>query len=298
MNLKQIKYFCEVVEEGSAKQAAEKLHIAPTAISMQISDLEMHLGGLLFNRKSRPMQLTSLGKFFYPKAKEILANSVKLVDEAKGIASGEKGWLSIGFTRSTIYSVLPRAIQKFREKYPDIQLDLIEILSEHQVEYLNKGLIHIGISRFIGDYSKEIDLSYTHLFDDPLIAALPKNFLQNKKLKNTAAIFDQLPFISYPKDPNSSFSIQCIEILKLNGAHPTILHEAKEIHTALGLVAAGLGGTLVGQSVAENNRTDLEFIKLSDIAMNAAVFAITTKEMTKTADAFLKDLIKESQSRD
>ena len=298
MNLKQIKYFCEVVEAGSAKKAAEKLHIAPTAISMQISDLEVHLGDLLFDRKSRPMQLTTLGKFFYPKAKEILANSAKLVDEAKGIASGKRGWLSIGFTRSTIYSVLPRAIQQFREKYPDIQLDLIEILSEHQTEYLNKGLIHIGISRFIGYYSKEVDLSYTHLFNDPLIAALPKNYLQNKKLKNTAAIFDQLPFISYPKDPNSSFSKQCIELLKLNGAQPTILHEAKEIHTALGLVAAGLGGTLVGQSVAENNRTDVEFIKLSNVAMNAEVIAITTKEMTKTADAFLKDLIKESQSRD
>ncbi len=298
MNLKQIKYFCEVVEEGSAKKAAEKLHIAPTAISMQISDLEMHLGDLLFDRKSRPMQLTALGKFFYPKAKEILANSVKLVDEAKGLASGKKGWLSIGFTRSTIYSILPRAIQQFREKYPDIQLDLIEILSEHQIEYLNKGLIHVGISRFIGNYSKEPDLSYTHLFNDPLIAALPKNYLQSRMLENTAAIFDQLPFISYPKDPNSSFSKKCIEILELNGAHPSILHEAKEIHTALGLVAAGLGGTLVGQSVAENNRTDVEFIKLSNIEMNAEVFAITTKEMTKTAEAFLKDLMKESQSRD
>jgi hypothetical protein len=64
------------------------------------------------------------------------------------------------------------------------------------------------------------------------------------------------------------------------------------------LVAAGLGGTLVGQSVAENNRTDVEFIKLSNIEMNAEVFAITTKEMTKTAEAFLKDLMKESLSRD
>jgi len=298
MNLKQIKYFCEVVEEGSAKKAAEKLHIAPTAISMQISDLELHLGDLLFDRKSRPMQLTSLGKFFYPKAKEILANSAKLVDEAKGIASGKKGWLSIGFTRSTIYSILPRAIQQFRLQYPDIQLDLIELLSEHQIEYLNKGLIHIGISRLIGDYSKEVDLNYTHLFNDPLIAALPKNYLQNKKLKNTAAIFDQLPFISYPKDPTSSFSKKCIEILESSGAHPTIFHEAKEIHTALGLVAAGLGGTLVGKSVAENNRADVEFIKLSNVEMNAEVFAITTKEMTKTAEAFLKDLKKVSQVKD
>jgi hypothetical protein len=297
MNLKQIRYFCEVVEQGNSKKAAEKLHIAPTAISMQISELEVLLGDLLFDRKSRPMQLTALGKFFYPKAKELLNNSNKLIDETKGLASGKKGWLSIGFTRSTIYSVLPRAIQNFKAQYPDIQLDLIELLSEHQIEYLKKGLIHVGISRFIGNYSKEDSLAYTHLFNDPLIAALPKNYLQNNKAKSTAAIFNDLPFISYPKDPHSSFSKQCMEVIQKAGAEPKVLHEAKEIHTALGLVAAGLGGTLVGQSVGDNNRTDLDFIKLNDVDMNAEIIAVTAGETSKVTQVFLKELLRECQSR-
>jgi LysR family transcriptional regulator, benzoate and cis,cis-muconate-responsive activator of ben and cat genes len=72
MNFRQLRYFCEVVEAGSAVHAAERLHVAPTAISMQLAQLEAHLGGELFDRTRRPMEPTALGKFFYPRAKELL----------------------------------------------------------------------------------------------------------------------------------------------------------------------------------------------------------------------------------
>ena len=68
MNLRQLRYFCEVVDAGNARAAAEKLFVAPTAISMQISQLEELLGGSLFDRRTRPMTLTPLGQFVYPKA--------------------------------------------------------------------------------------------------------------------------------------------------------------------------------------------------------------------------------------
>lgn len=106
MNIKQLRYFCEVVEAGNANLAAQKLFVAPTAISMQISQLEDHLGGKLFDRRSRPMALTSLGAFFYPKARTLLSDTALLETEAKGIAAGKLGWLSIGFVRSTFFSVL------------------------------------------------------------------------------------------------------------------------------------------------------------------------------------------------
>ncbi|MBY4890567.1 LysR family transcriptional regulator [Pantoea sp. DY-15] len=64
MNIKQLIYFCQVVESGSASMAAKQLFIAPTAISMQLAALEQELGGELLNRGSRPMSLTKLGNFF------------------------------------------------------------------------------------------------------------------------------------------------------------------------------------------------------------------------------------------
>ena len=86
MNLRQLKYFCEVVDSGNANAAAQKLFVAPTAISMQMSQLENLFGGKLFDRSSRPMTLTPLGRYVYPKARQLVADAGRLVEEAKGLS--------------------------------------------------------------------------------------------------------------------------------------------------------------------------------------------------------------------
>ena len=289
MNLRQLRYFCEVVDSGNANAAALKLYVAPTAISMQISQLENSLGGKLFDRASRPMTLTPLGRFVYPKAKELLSDAHRLAEEAKGIASGNFGWLSIGFTRSAIFSLLPDAVRQMKSTYPKVRIELVEALTEHQAESLRKGIIHLGISRTIGDFVAESDLSYIPLFNDPLVAALPLHHSLAARKSIKAADFNDIPFISYPKDPNSSFSKLALGLLEAAGAKPRVGYEAKEIHTALGLVAAGLGATLVGKCVGTNNRTDVRFIPIKDLRADAKVFAVRKKDEPNTlADAFLK----------
>ena len=83
MNLRQLRYFCETVDAGHARAAAQRLYVAPTAISMQLAQLEESLGGRLFDRASRPMALTPLGEFVYPKARELLASAARLEREAR-----------------------------------------------------------------------------------------------------------------------------------------------------------------------------------------------------------------------
>ena len=289
MNIKQLRYFCEVVDAGNASTAAQTLCVAPTAISMQISQLEAELGGKLFDRGSRPMALTTLGEFFYPKARALLSDASHLVEEAKGMASGNLGWLSIGFTRSTIYAVLPAAVRRMKALLPKVQIELVEMLSEHQAEGLRKGLIHLGISRTIGDPDREDDMHYTHLFDDPLYAAIPLDHPLGRRKALKAQDFDVLPFISYPKDPNSIFAKRALRLLETAGGHPNIGYEAKEIHTALGLVAAGLGATMVGQTVCENNRTDVRFLPIKGLNVCAQLFAVEKADARNPLSAaFLK----------
>ncbi|MBS1156044.1 MAG: LysR family transcriptional regulator [Proteobacteria bacterium] len=294
MNLRQIKYFCEVVEAGSAVQAAAQLFVAPTAISMQLAQLEEHLGGELFDRSRRPMELTALGKFFYPRAKELLAQARRLDEEAHGIAVGKLGWLGIGFTRSSIFSILPAAVRKFRESFPDVQLDLVELLSEYQVEQLREGRIHIGISRFIGTFDRPADLAHTVMFDDPFVAALPSNHPLAHQACISAADLGKEPFIIYPKDPLSAFGQQMLSLLRTAGENPVVAYEAIEIHTALALVAAGLGWTLVGKSISVNNRSDVVFLPVSDLQTGTTMVAVTRAgENSKLAEAFLSILIQQ-----
>jgi len=274
MNIKQLRYFCEVVSQGNANTAAKNLFVAPTAISMQINLLEEELGGKLFDRSSRPMSLTTLGEFIYPKAKLLLSDASQLLSEAQEIASGNLGWLSIGFTRSTIFSILPEAVRKMRSIHPDIRIELIELLSEQQVEALRKGRIHIGLSRVIGSYKKEDDTKYTPLMEDPMYAAISIDHPLARKKSLKSSDFNDVPFITYPKNPNSDFARRSLRILEEAGAKPIIGYESIELHTALGLVAAGLGITMVGETVTKNNRTDVRFLPIRDISETASIFGV------------------------
>lgn len=275
MNLRQVRYFCMVVEAGSAAAAADALYVAPTAISMQLSQLEAHLGGELFDRSRRPMELTSLGKYFYPRAKELLSHFGRLDDEVRGIASGQRGWLGIGFVRSVAYSVLPAAVRRFRESCPDVHLDLVEALSEYQPERLRQGRIDLGISRFIGALDAAPDLDYTVILNEPFVAVVPVGDPLAKQRSVTAAELSRLPFIHYPKDPRSPFGQRLLTALQAAGGDPRVAHEAIEIHTALALVGAGLGATLVGRSIAKNNRRDVRFVPVKDLDLRTKLVMIT-----------------------
>jgi DNA-binding transcriptional LysR family regulator len=296
MNFRQLRYFCEVVEAGSAAHAAERLFVAPTAISMQLAQLESHLGGELFDRSRRPMELTSLGKFFYPRARELLMQAERIETQARGVVSGGNGWLGIGFSRAMTFSILPNAIRAFRELFPDVQLDLVEALSEYQFAHLRQGRIDIGISRYIGDVEMPDDLVHAVSIDDPLMAAVPLHHPLSSQASVSAAELITLPFILYPKDPRSPFGQQILAILRAASANPIVAYEAVEIYTALSLVGAGLGGTLVGRSTTENNRRDVAFIPVNDIDVGTTIVAITRADApSKPVSAFLEILAQQGR---
>ena len=97
-----------------------------------------------------------------------------------------------------------------------------------------------------------------------------------------------VPLILYPKDPISPFGQQIVGALKAAGAEPAVAYSAVEIYTALSLVAAGLGATLVARSIAENNRTDVVLLPVTDIAASTTVVAVTRAgEKSRLVAAFL-----------
>ena len=190
------------------------------------------------------------------------------------MAAGKLGWLGIGFTRSTIFSILPEAVRAMQSAYPGVRIDQVEILTEDQPAALRSGAIHLAIARSLGAFVREPDLHYTALFDDPLVAALPAQHAMAQRASLRAADLEALPYVSYPKVANAHFSRQVLSILAQAGARVEVGHEAKEIHTALGLVAAGLGTTIVGRSVAANNRSDIRFVPIADLAVQSQVLAV------------------------
>ena len=294
MNLKQLRYFCAIVDAGSSALAAEHLFVASSAISMQLTQLEEHVGGELFDRSRRPMELTPLGKFLYPRAKEMLSQMSRLDEDARGLAGGRRGWLGIGFVRSTLFSILPRTVQRFRALYPEVQLDLVEMLTEYQPAQLRAGRIHIGLSRFAGAFDRATDLTFTHVLDDPLVVALPKDHPLARKNSLSAQDLESQSMIFYPKDSRGVFGQQLKNLLATANVRFTAAYEAIEIHTALALVGAGMGLTLVGRSVTQNNRNDIVFRAIDDLHQDTTLMAVTRQgEINSLAEDFIDILLSE-----
>ncbi|HCR96951.1 MULTISPECIES: LysR family transcriptional regulator [Halomonadaceae] len=292
MNLRQIRYFCEVVDAGGGSAAAKRLFVAPTAISAQVALLEQVLGGELFDRATRPMKLTSLGKFVYPRAKELLAQASRLEQEARQVANGSGGWLGVGFIRSTLFSLLPSVIKSYREEHPEVHLDLVEVLSEYQEERLRQHRIDVGVSRFIGTFERQADMQYEVIINDPFWVALPIDHPLAKRDSFSIRDFEQLPFILYPKDKRSPFGQKMLTYLDERGVRPAVIHDAIEIHTALALVGAGLGVTLVSGSITTNNRRDVVFLPVNDIDISTMLVAVSRKgEANPLLEGFIRMLI-------
>ncbi|MCZ2496075.1 LysR family transcriptional regulator [Xylophilus sp. Kf1] len=294
VNQRQLRYFCEVARSGTLARAAERLCVAPTAISMQVAQLERSLGGELFDRTVKPMALTALGRFFLPRALQLLDSGAQLEKEARGMASGNGGWLGVGFVRSVMNSFLPAAVRAFRAARPDVKLELVEMLSEHQAEHLRSGRIQIGLSRYARLPPAAEDLSYAVLFEDPFAIAIAAGHPLARQASIGVDQLRTLPLISYPKDPQSSFAQNVLSTLQAIGVQPAIGHEAIEIHTALGLVAAGLGYAVVGASVALRGTADVAFLPLRDGGAFTTVLAVTRADDTGPLTAAMRQALQSS----
>ena len=297
MNLRQLRYFCEIVEAGSAAAAATRLHVAPTALSMQLGQLERDLGGALFDRSRRPMELTALGHYFHPRARMLLAETSRLHDEARAVAAGKSGVLAVGYTRSTIFSILPDAIRAFRDSRPHVKVEILSLLSEHQHLELQTGRIQVGVSRYLGPVEPVPELQFTHLLDDPFVVALPARHPLARRKSLRPADLNPFGLITYPKDPQSRFAEHSVALLRASGGRSPVAYEATDIHTALGMAASHLGYCLVGRSVSRGSRHDLSFVPIPELKDKAAVFAVTTTGQTsKVVTAFVEALVGTSAS--
>jgi DNA-binding transcriptional LysR family regulator len=297
MNLKQLHYFCEIAEAGSAVVAATRLHVAPTALSMQLSKLEDDIGGELFDRSRRPMELTALGRYLHPRARMLLAETARLQEQARAVAAGDSGVLAVGYTRSTIFSILPHAIRDFRSSRPRVKVEILSLLSEHQQVGLLSGRIQVGVSRYLGPVEPVEGLVFTHLLDDPFVVALAASHPLAKRRSLRTTDLHDTGLITYPKDPHSRFAEHTVALLRSSGGVSPVAYEAPDIHTALGMVASHLGFCLVGRSVSQGSRSDLVFRPLPDLQDQAAVFAVTRAgENSPVVTAFVETLVRTSRS--
>lgn len=261
MELRHLRYFVAVADEQNFTRAAERLNISQPPLSRQIQQIEDELGTPLFERGARPLRLTEAGRFFYTHASRLLEQAGELATMTRRVAQIERR-LVIGFVPSTLYGPLPRVIRRFRDAYPATELTLLEMYTLEQLEALTSGRIDVGFGRVRFD---DANVRREVLSDEPLVAALPADhpFAAKASPVSLHEIASQT-LIAYPRTPRPSYADQVLSALRDHGLEPRAIHEVQELQTALGLVAAGIGVSIVPASVQRLRRDDVVYRPLTD----------------------------------
>lgn len=255
LEIRQLHYFLTVAEEMNFSRAAKRLHITQPPLSLQIQRLENELGVLLFRRTNRHVEITEAGREFMEDVQKIFEQLDRAVENAQRTHQGLRGKIRVGFVGSATYDVLPLVLREFRQKFPNVEVTLLELSTPRQLEALIEGQIDIGFLR-PPIYNNEIAMMEVSKM--PCVLAVPKNhpLLENPSL--TLQELKPFPFVMLsPKTWEGLYN----EIKYL--CEPIIQQEALEFQTVIGLVAAGLGIAVVPQSAMNLHPQDVAFLDLN-----------------------------------
>lgn len=269
MELRHLRYFVTVVQERNFTRAAERLHIAQPPLSRQIQQLEEELGLVLIDRDSRPLKMTDAGRLLFEHATQVLERIEGIRTMMQRLKTAERPRFVIGFVASTIYAALPDLIRRFRAAAPGVDVSLVEVVSLDQIAALKDGRIDVGFGRIrFDDPAVRRDV----LREERLVAALPlSNPLLHQEGPLSLAQLAKEPLIIYPRQPRPSYADQVISLFHDRGLEPQVVHEARELQTAVGLVAAEVGIAIVPTSVQRLRRGDVVYRELDDPTITSPI---------------------------
>ncbi|MBB4368362.1 DNA-binding transcriptional LysR family regulator [Bradyrhizobium sp. cir1] len=261
MELRHLRYFTAVAGERSFTRAAEKLRIAQPPLSRQMRDLEEELGVALFERGSRPLRLTPAGRFFHEHALQILERADELRITTRRFGEAGRRQLIIGFVGSALYGGLPDVVRGFRAAHSRLEVGLIEMNTVEQIAALKEGRIDVGFGRLRFD---DPAIRREVIVEESLLVALsPDHPLRERETLRFVDIAAE-PLVLYPRSPRPSYADQILSFFRDRSMEAQVVQEVRELQTALGLVAAGVGISLVPQSVQHLRRHDVLYRPLAE----------------------------------
>jgi DNA-binding transcriptional LysR family regulator len=247
MEFRHLRSFLAVAEHLHFRRAAEAIHLSEPALSVQIRDLEEEIGVQLFFRDHRKTLLTPAGKVFFEEARELVARSERAFGRARRAALGQVATLRIGFVSTAAALLIPPLVMRFRELYPEVELELRNVLTEDQIIQLSDGRLDVGLLRLPVSAQEQIETTVLH--KEPFILMLPASHpLARKRVLRLEHLRDA-NFVMYTRKLAPAFHDRILGILNDAGISPHIVQEASEMHTLASLVAAGLGITLAPSSI-------------------------------------------------
>jgi len=297
MELRHLRYFVAVAEEGHVTRAAERLGMQQPPLSQRIRALERELDVRLFRRRPRGVELTDAGSTLLAEARAILARIDHASAATKRAARGELGRIAVGFTSSApFHPYVPRVIRAYQEAFPLVALTLeeggtIELIDDLRDERIDAAFVRTAIADQEG-------LVVSRLLQEPMVLALPRAHVLARR-RNRAVPLKALveeTFIVYRRPSGPGLYDAILSACHAAGFSPRVGQEAPRIVSTLNLVAAGLGISLVPESLQSMRMDGVVFRRISGAAQPMAPIYLASRrgESSAAARRFL-DLVRRSR---
>jgi LysR family transcriptional regulator, hydrogen peroxide-inducible genes activator len=286
MELQQLRYLCAIADTGSFSRAAEHCHVAQPSLSQQISKLEDELGTRLFDRLGRSIRLTEAGRGFLPHARAVLHQTELARSEVDGRRRDARGTVTVGVIPTIAPYYMPKRIAAFARRYPDATLRIVEETTPVLVESLRSLAIDVAI---LSLPLRHRDFDVAPLLTERLYAALPPGHpraaaasLSLRELRDDRFVLlrDSHCFRGIALDACSRARLD-----------PRIAFESGQFSSLLGMVAAGVGVTLVPE-MALDRAAGCRYVPIADTqaTRTIAVARLRGRSFSRVQQAFLHHL--------
>lgn len=263
-DLWQLRYFKAVAEQLHFGRAAASLHISQPPLSRAIRALEEQLGVTLFVRTRRRVELTPAGERLLEEVRRTLAQLERVTAELRGMASGERGRLRIGFVSLADYSgVLPGLLKAYKATRPAVRLSLREMLSPEQSAALAAGELDFGL--LLPPVAEAEALEHLVVQRERFVAALPaRHRLAAARGPLAMSELAGESFVMVPREIAPGLYDIVTGLAARAGFSLNVAQEAIQMQTVVSLVSSGLGAAVVPGSVANLGRRGVVYRKLAD----------------------------------
>ncbi len=241
MNNNDLRYFCTLAETLHFGRAAQMLHITQPPLTRAIKRLEDELEVLLFVRNQRNVILTPAGEYLKRKGDLLLKNLSELKKEVKNIDDGKSGQLHI----TSVGTVVPKILQyvnKFVKKYPDVNIKISQYTTTEQIKLIKSGGADVA---FVRCPTSSQGLQLHNIYTENFVLVTPKSFNKSVCYANDLQQLSGMPYISFPREQGRGSYDLIISLCNMGGYSPEIKYEPYQLDTAIRMVEAGLGITIV-----------------------------------------------------
>ena len=173
ISIRQLTAFITVADNGSFTRASDQMHLTQSAVSGLIKELESSLGIVLFDRTTRQLSLSAVGRHLLPQARRVLNEMHLFENEASSLTSLAQGQVRLAVSQFAASS-MPAVIAQFSQTYPDISVSLLDCSAENVLQHIQNIEVDLGVGTELGFMEMDDDISTDLLYELPFCVVMPK----------------------------------------------------------------------------------------------------------------------------